>query len=316
MATAKETPQDNLQDNLPFGATTEQAATQTRAQQQVPQAQTPTAPQAVVQTPTMAAPVQAVASKPSDAAIATISSYIEKGLVLPQNYNYVNAIRASIMTIAEMRDRDGKTPFEKCTRVSIQTALVNMAQKGLDVSKGQGYFVVRGDRLLFAKEYHGVTTQIQRMFPNYTPNPRVIYAGDEFEYETNPMTGRRRLVKHVQKLENLDNDFVGAYLYTPCNDGGTDLYIMTKKMIEEAWKQSSNTGLSVHKRFTDKMVCKTIINSALSPIINSSDSLNDEMPVTAEEERDYTTATQANVKVIDTDKVEYQEAEVESSEPY
>lgn len=308
--TTKETPQENLQDNLPFGATTEQAATQTQAQVQTPQA---AAPQA--QTPTVAAPVQAVASKPSDAAIATISSYIEKGLVLPQNYNYVNAIRASIMTIAEMRDRDGKTPFETCTKVSIQSSLVEMAQKGLDASKGQCSFIKRGNRLTLQEIYHGVKTQLQRMFPNYTPNPRVIYAGDEFEYETDPTTGRRRLVKHVQKLENLDNDFVGAYLYTPCNDGGTDLYIMTKKMIEEAWKQSSNAGLPVHHRYTDKMVCKTIINSALLPIVKASDSTKDDIPETAEEERDYTTATQANVKVIDTDKVEYQNADV-VDEPY
>ena len=254
--------------------------------------------------------VTALSNKPSDNAILAVRNCIDKGLVLPSNYSYVNAIKSSIMVIAEMRDKEGKSPLETCTEMSIRTALVDMAQKGLDVSKGQGYFTKRGNRLVFSKEYHGVTTQIQRMYPDYTPIPRVIYKDDEFEYATNPETGRRMLVKHIQKMENMDNDFVGAYLYIPCRDGGRDLYIMTRKMIEEAWKQSSNSSQTVHKRFVDKMVCKTIINSALTPIINSSDSLLSENAIdTAEDERDYVVNDQANSKEIDTGSVEYVDVE-------
>lgn len=277
-------------------------------------------PQAQPQTVPAAQPAAEPRKSPSDMAIATMQGYVEKGLVLPGSYSFVNAIKSSIMVIAEMRDRDGRSPLETCTRISIQTALVDMAQKGLDVSKGQGYFVKRGNRLVFMKEYHGTTTQIQRMFPDYTPVPRVIYQGDEFEYETDPLTGRRRLVRHVQKLVNIDNDFVGAYLYIPCRDGGQDLYVMTRKMIEEAWRQSSNSSLSVHKRFTDKMVCKTIINSALAPIVNASDSLLEgntptgESVTTAEEERDYTVSEEGNARPVDTDNAEYKD--VTDAMPY
>lgn len=251
----------------------------------------------------------AVAKVPtsSDAAIAIIRNYVEKGLVLPSNYSYINAIKSSIMVISEMRDKEGKSPIETCTPISIQTALVDMAQQGLDVSKGQGYFSKRGNRLVFRRQYHGLTTQIQRLFPEYTPVPRVIYQGDDFEYETDPKTGCRKLVRHVQKIENMDNDFVGAYLYIPCLDGEKDLYVMTKKMIEEAWKQSSNSTLSVHKRFTDKMVCKTIINSALTPIVNASDSMTDDiaqLPSNGHEERDYAMRN-ANAVEIDTEETEY-----------
>lgn len=210
-----------------------------------------------------------------DRAIAKINDLVSTGFSLPVGYNHVNAIKSSIMTLSEMRDRDGKLVLDTCTGSSIYGALLDMAQRGLDVSKGQGYFCKRGDKLTFQKEYHGTTTLIQRLFPNYTPVPRVIYTGDEFEYETDPQTGRRRLLKHVQKIENMDNEFVGAYLYIPCRDGGMDLYTMTRKMIMEAWAQSSNKSLSVHKRFVDKMVCKTIINSALQPLVSSSDSMQD-----------------------------------------
>lgn len=271
-----------------------------------------TAPQAATQT-------VAVQQTPSDKAIATINKYISGGLVLPSNYNHINAIKSSMMTIAEMKDKNGKCPLETCTPMSIQTALVDMAQKGLDVSKGQGYFSVRGNRLVFGKEYHGITTQIQRIFPNYTPIPRVVYQGDDFEFDTDQTNGRRRLVKHTQKVENMDNDFLCAYLYIPCRDGGQDLYIMTKKMILKAWDKSSSNSKQTHNDFPYKMICKTIINSALAPLVSSSDSFadantpNGTMVETAEEERDYVVTEEANATVVNTEEVEYEEVE---EQPY
>lgn len=222
-----------------------------------------------------------------DKAIAKISSLIEGGFTLPVGYNYVNAIKQSIITLSETKDKaSGKSVLEVCTTASIYSALLDMAQKGLDASKGQGFFNKRGDKLVFQKEYHGTTTLIQRLFPNYTPNPRVVYQGDVFEYDTDPKTGRRSLVKHEQKLENLDNDFVAAYLYIPCRDGGQDLFIMTKKMILAAWTKSSSKEFTTHKQFTEKMVCKTIINSGLEPLIKSSDSKKGDNIITAENPED------------------------------
>lgn len=47
---------------------------------------------------------------------------------------------------------------------------------------------------------------------------------------------------------------------------------MTRKQIFSAWNKSSNKSLSTHKEFTDKMVSKTIINSACNMIINGTPS--------------------------------------------
>lgn len=210
---------------------------------------------------------------PSDLAIGTIKNQLSAGLVLPPTYNYVNAIKASILVLADAKDRDGKSYLETCTPTSIQSALVDMAQKGLDVSKGQGYFQKFGNTLKFMKEYHGATTEIRRMFPEYDPDPRVIYEGDVVEFSIDPATGRRSLVKHEQKFENLDNDFLGAYMYIPRHDCGRELFVMTKKEIMTAWEQSPNKNLSTHKRFPAKMVAKTIINSALTPLVRSEDSV-------------------------------------------
>lgn len=258
---------------------------------------------------------QALAS-PADLAISEINKQIVAGLTLPSHYNHVNAIKSSILVLADMKDRDGQSIIKSCTPVSVQVSLVRMAQAGLDVSKGQGYFCKRGNQLVFQKEYHGVTTQIQRMYPNYTPNPRVVYEGDVFKYGTDPKTGRRVLLQHDQDIENLDNEFKAAYLYIPCADGGQDLYVMTKKMIMEAWMQSSNKSLTVHKRFVDKMVCKTIINSALTPLVNASDSTK-ESHVVVENEWDAPEEPQQELEVVDVDATEVidvETGEVQQSE--
>lgn len=160
-------------------------------------------------------------------------------------------------------------PLDVCTPASIQQALFKVATKGLNASKKQVYFIVRGDVLCADESYFGKVLQVKRIFPEWEPQPRVIYQGDTFNYETDPNTGRRKLIRHEQSLESLDNEFIGAYMYLPCKDGGQDLYIMTRKMIYSAWEKSMNKSLSTHKQFTDKMVSKTIINSGCNMIINS-----------------------------------------------
>jgi recombinational DNA repair protein RecT len=222
-------------------------------------------PQAQPQLATTVAPKRNV----GDIVIARINELCQQGMTLPQGYNHVNAIKASLIKLSETKNKEGKPFTEVCTQASIQTALLTMVQKGLDVSRNQGYFCVRGNQLLFQDQYQGIVKQITELYPKYTPNPQVIYDGDVIEigYDTN--TGRRKLISHETKIENIDKDFVGAYIYTPCNDGGQDLYVMTKKQIVTAWMKSNNKSLSVHKEFTTQMARKTIINSALKSIIDS-----------------------------------------------
>lgn len=204
--------------------------------------------------------------------IQRVENLMQTGFTMPSDYNHVNAIKASMLVLNEMRDKTEKQVLALCSPASVQSALFEMVTKGLDVSKKQGYFIKRGDKMCFHESYFGKITQVKRIFPDFDPNPRVIYQGDVFEYSTDPSTGRRTLVKHEQKLENLDNDFVGAYMYVPCSNGGQDLYIMTKKQIIAAWSKSSDSNQTTHKLFTDKMASKTIVSSACTMIINSTPS--------------------------------------------
>lgn len=208
-----------------------------------------------------------------DQVIARLNNLCETGFTMPVDYSYVNAIKASMLVLQDVKDMNGKAALEVCTQNSIQAALFDMCVKGLNVAKSQAYFVVRGNKLCLHESYFGKVLQVKRIFPNFAPRPVVIHEGDVFEYAIDSETGRKKLVKHEQKLENIDNDFIGAYLYVPCADGGKDLFVMTKKQIQTAWSKSSSKTQTVHKTFTEKMVEKTVVRSACTMLINSTPEL-------------------------------------------
>lgn len=210
--------------------------------------------------------------------IDRIDKLCEAGFRLPADYNAVNAIKSSMLLLQEVVDKNKRPALEVCTPVSIQTFLFDMATKGLDVSKKQIYPIVRGDKLCGHVSYFGHILQVRRLFPNWTPIAHTIREGDEFEYSIDPETGKMRLEKHVQKLENLDKDFIGAYMYIPCSDDTQELYVMTKKQILTAWSKSSTTNLTTHKQFDEKMALKTIINSGCTKVINATPDPNYSAP--------------------------------------
>lgn len=202
--------------------------------------------------------------------IDRVNKLSEAGMTFAKDYNFVNAIKASMLALQEVTDKSGRNALEVCTPNSIQSSLFRMVTKSLDVSKNQAYFVVYGNKLKLQPSYFGNILQVKRLFPDWSPVAHTVREGDEFEYTINPENGKMKLVKHEQKLENLDKDFIGAYMYLPCADGEPELYVMTRKQIYKAWGQSKNTTLSVHKNFDEKMALKTIINSGCTKIINAS----------------------------------------------
>ena len=174
-----------------------------------------------------------------------------------------------MLLLQETVDKNKRPALEVCTPASVQTALFEMVTKSLDVSKKQSYFVVRGNKLCLHVSYFGHILQVKRLFPDWTPVAHTIREGDVFEYSIDPETAKMKLVKHEQKLENLDKDFVGAYMYIPCADGTQELYVMTRKQIFKAWSKSSSQSLQTHKDFDEKMALKTIINSGCTKVINA-----------------------------------------------
>lgn len=200
-----------------------------------------------------------------DAVIARVNSLCEAGFNMPKDYNFVNAIKMSMLKLQDLKDKNGKSALEVCTPASIQTALFRMCCKGLNAALNQVYFIVRGNVLCDQDSYFGKVLMVKRIYPNWNPVPVVVREGDVFEYNIEPKTGKKYVVKHEQTIENMDKGFVGGYMYLP--DG--ELYIMTKKQILTAWSKSSSREQTTHKQFDEKMVQKTLVNSGCNMIINS-----------------------------------------------
>lgn len=205
-----------------------------------------------------------------DQVIERVNSLCEAGFNMPADYSYVNAIKMSMLKLQELKDKNGRSALEVCTPASISTALFQMVTKGLNAALGQAYLLVRGDQLCLQESYFGKVLMVKRIYPDWNPVPVVIREGDVFAYEIDPATGKKRILKHEQKLENMDKDFVGGYIYLPTGD----LYIMTRKQIMTAWSKSSSREQATHKAFSEKMVGKTLVNSGCNMIINSTPSYN------------------------------------------
>lgn len=252
-----------------------------------------------------------------DQVIARVNSLCEAGFNMPKDYNFVNAIKMSVLKLQDLKDKNGKSALEVCTPASIQTALFRMCCKGLNAALNQVYFIVRGNVLCDQDSYFGKVLMVKRIYPDWNPVPVVIREGDVFEYGIDPNTGKRYVVKHEQKLENMDKDFIGGYMYLPTGE----LFMMTKKQIVTAWSKSSSREQTTHKQFDEKMVQKTLVNSGCNMIINSTPEyqmgldedtveIESKLPDT-EKNEEFIEVEEVNEEIVDTATGEV--VEVESS---
>ena len=236
------------------------------------------------------------------------------GLTLPANYSVENHMKSAWLILQSTKDRNDRPALEICTKDSIANALFDMVLQGLAVSKNQGYFIVYGNKLEFQRSYFGTVALAKRTGGiKKEPVANVIYEGDEFIYSIDPNTARIQIIKHEQKIENIDNNKIkAAYALVTLGDGTTQVTIMSIQQIRAAWQQGATKGNSpAHKNFAEEMAKKTVIGRACKMIINSSDDAwlyegkNDEMDVdVASRQRE---ASVASGKVV----VETQEADYE-----
>lgn len=196
------------------------------------------------------------------------------GMVLPKDYSVENHMKSAWLILQATTDRSGQQALAVCTKESIANALLDMVLQGLAVSKKQGYFIVYGNKLEFQRSYFGTVALAKRTGGIKTePVANVIYEGDEFIYTIDPKTARISIVKHEQKIDNIDNNKIkGAYALVTLADGSTQVTIMSMAQIRAAWGQGTTKGNSpAHKNFAEEMAKKTVIGRACKTIINSSD---------------------------------------------
>lgn len=198
------------------------------------------------------------------------------GINIPKGFSAGNQINLAMLKLSQMKDVKGRPVLSYVSGPSVANALLNMCILGLSLEKGQCAFIPYGDELQFQVEYHGKVALAKRLGGAGEPQAQVIYEGDVFEYKINPLTGKKVVIKHEQKLENISNDkIVGAWCIIPyANHPELEpkVEIMTMAEIMQSWMQGATKGNSpAHRNFKQEMVKKTIIARACKLFISTSD---------------------------------------------
>lgn len=258
----------------------------------------------------------------SEQVLSRIEQFQKDGsMILPKNYSVENHMKSAWLALQEVEDKEHHKALQICTKESIANSLLDMVLQGLSVSKKQGYFIMYGNKLIFQRSYFGTIALAKRAGGMVSePVANVIYEGDDFQYEIDPKTAKVSIIKHSQKLENIDNSKIkGAYALVTLADGTTQVIIMSMQQIRAAWGQGATKGNSpAHKNFAEEMAKKTVIGRACKAIINSSDDAwlydgkeDDADSDKASIQRD--SAQHSDVQIIDTTAVEFDDVSETSS---
>lgn len=258
----------------------------------------------------------------SEQVLSRIEQFQKDGsMILPKNYSVENHMKSAWLALQEVEDKEHHKALQICTKESIANSLLDMVLQGLSVSKNQGYFIVYGNKLVFKRSYFGTIALAKRAGGMVSePVANVIYEGDDFQYEIDPKTAKVSIIKHSQKLENIDSSKIkGAYALVALADGTTQVTIMSMQQIRAAWGQGATKGNSpAHKNFAEEMAKKTVIGRACKVIINSSDDAwlydgkeDDADSDKASIQRD--AAQRSDVQIIDTTAVEFDDVSETSS---
>jgi len=204
-----------------------------------------------------------------------ISALQKGGIKIPAGFSAQNQIYLAFLKLTAMTARDGRSPMLSAVKPqSVANALLTMCIKGLSLEKGQCAFIQYGDELQFQEEYHGKIALAKRCGAG-DPQAQVIYEGDAFEYIIDPATGKKQILKHEQKLGNIDpTKIVGAWCIVPYADGQHEpkVEIMTMAEIRQSWMQGATKGQSpAHKNFPGEMAKKTVISRACKLFYSTSD---------------------------------------------
>lgn len=202
--------------------------------------------------------------------LAKIDTFQKSGeLKLPKDYNPENALKSAYIILSDPKNNI----LEKCEKSSIAEALLKMVVYGVSPIKKQCYFIPYGNKLECSISYAGNIVTAKRYGNLKSIKANAIFEGDDFEFEVDSITGRRKIIKHKQTLDSVGTNKVkGAYAVYELNDGIIDVEVMNITQIQMAWGQGGSKGNSpAHRNFMDQMACKTVINRACKLLISSSD---------------------------------------------
>lgn len=207
----------------------------------------------------------------ADSILKSFNALATQGqLVFPKGYSVGNQLKLMYTSLSQ------NGAISKVTPISIGEALTEAVIQGLEIDKKQVYFIPYDKKLTMFRSYYGDIAVAKRTGLVKDIRARVIYKGDEYELDTNE-DGEEIIVGHKTRLENKDNQIVGAYAWAELPNGNRQYCIMTWKEIQANWSKSKNAGGSVQKEFPQEMAKRTVYRRLVKTIFNtSSTALTDE----------------------------------------
>lgn len=148
-----------------------------------------------------------------------------------------------------------------------------MVIQGLNPSKNQCYFIPYGNKLNLSRSYLGTIAVTKRLKGIKDVKAYCFYEGDEFETKFNLEKGLIEVTKFEPKFENIDNSKIkGAFAIIIGDEGIIHTEVMTMTQIHNAWSMGDmNSGSPAHKKFTEEMAIKSVINRACKRYYGTSD---------------------------------------------
>lgn len=208
----------------------------------------------------------------SDAVLGKIKTMTEGGdLNLPATYNAGTALKQAFLKIKETKDKNGKNALQVCTTDSISRALLGMCVQGLEPSKNQCYFIVRGNELTLFRSYFGAQAALRRAVPSVGKIVTdIAHEGDEYEFEVNQYGERYIKCIITDPMKNVDKPYAFGFCNIYDHDGNLlGSTKMTWKEIQISWNKTSSSG-ATQKEFPEEMAKRTLIQRACKHLLNSS----------------------------------------------
>ena len=196
----------------------------------------------------------------------------QKSLSVPKGYNVGNEVMSAMLYIANnVKDKNGRSAIDVCTKDSIMSAVRDMAIQGLSIIRKQAYPIVYGDQLKMQVSYFGTMASLKNMFPNLKITSNVIHEGDKYEYKYDEI-GEFNYIENVQSsLENRDKPIIAAYGSIFDKKTNERLYgcVMTMNEIKVCWSHSLSKEQKIHQEFPQEMAQRTVINRLCKRYINT-----------------------------------------------
>ncbi|NVF10795.1 recombinase RecT [Anaerococcus sp. AGMB00486] len=249
-------------------------------------------------------------------AIDEVTKMLKSGVFdMPENYSFKNAIQQSRYLLQEP-DKKGKSIIDKCDPQSILNSVMEMAQKGLNPSKKQCYFIPYGGKCTLSISYQGNVAMAKRSGQDIGDvYGYAIYKDDEFELGYNLQKGITEITKYVPDVTKwTKNNIVGAVaVITDCKGVVKYTEYMTMEQIKDSWNMGYAKGDSkAHNMFPDQQAIKTVKNRAVKSFVNTSDdgeimSEDDKLTAYVDESFNEEKESEANLLELDTNSLENNE---------